>query len=434
MQLKIKKKKDLVQGIQDCVSVTFDDYIFYIGGFCGGKQAEQANNEIGSFWDYANPETSHKRGFFNDIWRYSIKKNKWDNIGKLREMKPRQCHSLIKIKNKVFIFGGFSYTPLSIEELKEYKNNNIPLPDKTDTCIFADYFCLEYNDGNLIFKNKGYLPSQSASSPAIYYKNKIYLFNNTHHEDLAFEKNINGTIKDQIIVLEIINDYSLDSKNYELIEIPGTKNRGYQNCELYDDNIYLFGGVSKTNKYHESNIQKKSVLLNVVDNWKYNLIEKNWEMIENIPFSVTQFSTTLINNKFYFFGGVRLNNGNIINNKLDINLISLDEISIWKDYKSNNKIYNGISTNKLVKDNSYFSRRAYNGYFGNIIFSYNIDKKKYKIEGELPVQACMPIITKYYDKKKNKNYIYFSGNESNFQLINNYYHGVQSSLFLRVEI
>ena len=431
--MKIKKKKDLMQGIQTTVSVNFDDYIFYIGGFCGGKQPEQANDEIGSFWDYANPETSHKRGFFNDIWRYSIKENKWENMGELKEMKPRQSHSLIKIKNKIFIMGGFSYSPLSFEEIKEYKENNIPLPDKSDTYIFADYFCLEYNNGNLVFKNKGYLPGQVLKPSLKYYNNKIYLFSGSDHDDLAFENCKNKIIVNKILILNIINEYSLHYNN-EFIDIPGTTNRGYFSCELYKDNIYIFSGISKTEKIIQY-AQKKNEMVNVIDNWKYDLINKKWEIIENIPFIITNTSSVILNNKIYFFGGAKLKNS-IFKNKINNNYNSLNETKIWKDYDPNNKkkIYNGISSLELIKDKSFYSRSLYNGYFGNIIFSYNIDEKKYKIEGELPLQCAVPILTKYYNKKKNKNYIYFSGNECNFQLINNYYYGVHSSLFLRIEI
>jgi N-acetylneuraminic acid mutarotase len=426
VKLTIKKKKDLLQGIQDSIICQFDDYIFLIGGFCcGPDDRPQLIKHL------ANPKTSYKRGFFNDIWRYSISKNEWIYIGKLECMKPRQSHFSEVVDNKVYIFGGFSYTPLSEEDLEYYEVNNISLPTKSEMCTFSDYFCLEYNNGFLNLIDKGLLPYPISYSKCKYFNGKLYIFGGCVYLTSYISVEMNNTGK-RLLVIKLDDNGLILKNNFEIIEsFPGTPRYGL-NLELINNQLYIFGGsYSSKENIHTDKGYVENTEYNVIDNWKFDLVKNKWEEIPRFPFTITYPSSIEVDNIIYFFGGVKFNQS-LYKNEINNDEISIDTTEIWLDYKSKEKVYNGISTIPLLLTDGLYARKQFNGYFGNIIFSYNLKNKKFFIQGELPLQVSLPILTKYI--KDGKKYIFTIPNESNFILINNKYYGIHSSLFLRLEI
>ena len=426
VKISIKKKKDLLQGIQDPITCQFDDYIFLIGGFCCGPDNRPHTSKY-----LANLETSYKRGFYNDIWRYCISENEWVHMGQIKDMKPRQGHFSEQVGNKLYIFGGLSYTPLSEEELKYYEANNISLPSKADIGTFADYFCLEYSNASLNLIDTGFLPYPITCSRCKYFNNNLYILNGCTYVNNGFDDEYNNVGK-RLLVIGLDENNLIIKNKFEIIEsFPGTS-RFNSNLELINDQLYLFGGTHNSQRnIHSVKGYNETSEYNVMDNWKFDILKNEWTEIQMFPFTISNTNSIQFDNNIYFFGGCRYNQ-NIYKNEINYNFIPIEETKIWQDYNCDKKIYNGISTIPLLLKDGLYCRSHYNGYFGNIIFSYNTENKKFTILDELPMQSCLAILTKYI--KNNKNYVFFLPNESNFILINNKYYGIHSSLFLRLKI
>ena len=84
------------------------------------------------------------RGFSNKILKYDITNNNWELVATYD--KRVQFGASIKIKNNIYIWGGYSYEPISEEEIKRLKI----LPPKSNITTQASGFIFSKN--HAIFK------------------------------------------------------------------------------------------------------------------------------------------------------------------------------------------------------------------------------------------------------------------------------------------
>ena len=133
--------EQMIQGSEDHSIGIIDDNIIYFWGFNSGISdntcKKQAPTEFKSFAE----KKYHTRGFYNGIYKYSIKNNNWNKIGITPlNLNNRQGSSYITLGNIIYSFGGYSYTPLSDIEINEYKKKNIQLPSKQNIATYFKFF------------------------------------------------------------------------------------------------------------------------------------------------------------------------------------------------------------------------------------------------------------------------------------------------------
>jgi hypothetical protein len=403
------EKKSLFQSIQDFACFTFENYIFYIMGFCVGLDKNYKN--------YVN-ESIYKRGFFNSIWRYDINNDIWDYIGNINNFKPRQCVNYISFKNKAYIFGGYSYEALNEEELEYYEKNKIPLPPKKGQITYNDLIELEFDIESkiLYFKRKINLPFKICSSAICLANNKLYLHGGSIYTCNGFDIKYNN-IGSQFIYFDVLND-NIDFDNIHYLNNFNGTARYNHSLIYYNDNLYLFGGVSNSDSQNIFKGYYENTELNVMDNWIYNIKSNKWNILKKLPFCISNFTPLIIQNKIYFFGGCRYNNSIFCN----------------KSYKSDknkfvkNTLINDITTIEISKFEDINSRRHFNGYYSNLVFYYNLEVDNFNFYDYLPINCSMPKII------STKGKIFLSPNEVNLGLFNNKFYGRHSTLFLELMI
>lgn len=422
MNFSIKKLDDMLIGSEDHTCDIINNQIILTGGFQCGLFKTMCPRELIKF---VNPKTSFERGFVKNIYGYDLEKNKWTDYGNLN-IKPRQGNFSIVLGNKLYLWGGYSYQPLSEEELRYYDKNKISLPSKEKIYTYSDGLCLYFDDNKLVQKNINNLPVFSCNSSVVndIENKKIYFFGGCYYDSYGFDT---SKISFNIEIGKLFYSLSYD-ENCNLIdesfticeEFPGTS-RHQSNLFKLDDYIYLIGGTASIKKINKEKGYPEYTSANVIDNWKFSLKLKKWIRISNTITPICNFKGINYNNKkIIFFGGIRYN----------ISVIDNDIFDTWKiinkDYE---KKFNGISTieNKYTNKDSQSS--SYNYYFSNMILIYDIELDKFFISNyTLPANINIPLCC------SDKNNVYICGGELNPSLINNVYYGNNSSLFLKLKI
>lgn len=155
-------------------------------------------------------------------------------------------------------------------------------------------------------------------------------------------------------------------------------------------------------------------LANVLDNWKYDIINDTWYRISDFPIPYVNQSSIQYKNYIIFFGGIQFNTS-VDNDKV----IDTDKI-----YTSINFPYHGISTIKQANFDQASTHLA-----SNLILVYNtITDKFYFSNITLPINISRPGIT------TDNEYVYIVGGELNPSLLNNIYYGNCSALMIKIKI
>lgn len=423
MNFTIHNYSDMLRGSEDHVIGIIGDNIIVAGGFCSGIQEPQCPTIL---HNKVNKKTNHDRGFIKDIFCYSIKNNNWKCIGKL-PIKARQLSGSIVLGNKMYIWGGFSYIPLTKKECEHYRNLKIPLPNKKKIYTYADGCCLSYENNILTWHNCPTLPFSNVGFKVVNYKKKkkIYFLNGSMYDRQSFNtfhciNNIQ--IGKMFFSMSYDDNFNIILGSLEYINnFPGLP-RLKANVHVVEDYIYIFSGYATTK--NEKNTFKGRVELtyhNIVDNWKYNILTDTWSRLKTFPTCLCNAGSVVYKDRYVIFiGGVKYNKTLIMRQNLLNSIIFNNDIKLP---------YNDISTIKNPFVTIESTANQYNHYFSNIIGIYDIIDNVYNIsETKLPININSPIID-IHDSN-----IYIVGGEVNPILINNIYYGNCSSLLMKIII
>ena len=372
-----------------------------------------------------NKKTSYERGFIKDIYSYSFKNDIWTKCCEI-PIKPRQCGNSIIIGNKMYIYGGFSYLPLTINEIKELNKNNLQLPCKTDIYSYQDGLCIYYENNILKYNKVPHMPYPLVGFGIVNYEKlkKIYFINGSIYDFKSFNVLIeynNIPVGSTFYTMNYDENNNIIENSVEYINnFPGCQ-RMNASTHIINDYIYVISGsntnISNTNKYKG---YEEYTYNNVIDNWKYDIINNKWSKIADFPIPMCHASSVVYKNRYIIhIGGVKYNTSFINNKIVQTNTLQYDKIFQ----------YNDISTieNKFITVES--TANQYNWYFSNLIIIYDSIEDKYTISKDtIPININIPKLVIHNDS------IYIVGGEGNPILLNDIYYGNCLSLMLKLDI
>jgi len=423
---------DMLKGSQDHTINIINDTILLTGGFQSGipSKGGEYPNIRGKFnMKWLNPKTCFRRCFIDNIYSYNIKENNWKYLCKLN-ISPRQGSYSIVLGNKLYVWGGYSYTPLSDDELKYYKENKINLPSKKDVLTYSNGLCISVDNNNLLQK-KIDIPnffSTMTSVVNVEEEQKIYFIGGAYYNTYSYDIFIpmNGMpIGKTFFSLSYDDNFNIIEGSFKIEKEFTGSGRYSPSCFKINNFIYVIGGCSSGKVKTKYKGYPEYVPLNTIDNWKYNLETKKWTRISNLITPICNFGAiNYKNDKIILFGGTRYNES-ILDNEI-IHTSKLINKSIERKY-------NGISTlqNLHYLPGRYRGRLStYNYYFSNLIIIYDIKNDAFSISNDvLPINTHLPRVC--CDKNHD---VYLCANEASPRLINNRLHGECSSLFLKIQI
>lgn len=163
--------------------------------------------------------------YFNDVWRFDLKENKWEEIVQVNETSHRMAHGCAHHGDLMYIFGGKDH----YERWNDLEAFNIKKK------IWVK------------FPKEGNVPSKRAGCSLTYYKNSLYMFGGF---DGKFD--LSDLYKYDLILSKWIK---IQTKN----EIPG---RSFHSVNLIQSErvpyLFLFGGIYEYDKqkvcYNDCNI------------------------------------------------------------------------------------------------------------------------------------------------------------------------------------
>ena len=406
---------DMKQAVQDNIVILHKDNIYSLCGFCCGINVSMCPPK---YRKKISKKTSHKRGFIKEIYKYNIKDNKWFYLKDL-DIIPRQGQRSFLYNNKIFLLGGYSYKPLTIQEIKEYK----VLPSKKNIYTYNDGIVYDIINDNLVFNKKILLPFNITNSSFIQYKNYLYLINGCIYDTKSFNNNykvLNRNIEYGKLFLRfkiINNDLILDET--KISSFRGTS-RFNSISFLYNNCIYVLNGCNCNEKINNSKGYNEYTYCNVIDNWKYDILSDKWIQLNNSPNPIVGQGWVMYKKYIIMIGCASYNN-TIINNKL---------ISTKNIIKKNNKFkFNNISSISNNYKNKDTCSNQYNQYFSNMIIIYDIINDEYHTSD---YALCMNINgAKLLIKDE---ILYILAGECNPILLNNTYYGNHLGGMIKLKI
>lgn len=397
---------DLKQSVQDNSVFLYKNYIFSLCGFCCGLNVSMCPSQLRS---EVSKNTSYKRGFIKEIYRYDIISKKWIYLKNL-DIQPRQGQRTFFIKNKIYIIGGYSYTPLTTYELNKYKI----LPSKQGIFTYNNGCIYDFSTNNLINEKEIKLPFNICNFGCIYVNNRLYLINGCIYDKKSFNNNY---IVNKEKIGKLFIKFKIDNNNFindssDLSPFPGS-GRFNQIYFLKDKYIYILNGCSTSNILNKSKGYNEYTYCNIIDNWKYDIINNRWTRLKDYPIPMGNQGYVIYDNKYLILIG-----GCSYNKTITYPYAVIDTKNI---IKSNDMFpYNNISSikNNFIKSNKDTCSGQYNKYFSNMVMIYDIENDSYKISNyKLPFNISGANLILKDD------IIYILAGELNPTLINNTYYG-----------
>jgi N-acetylneuraminic acid mutarotase len=360
---------------------------------------------------------SYNRDFFNDLHLYNLNTNTWVKSFKL-PIKPRQNSTSIIIGDNLYIYGGFSYFPLSNEELRFYSINKLDLPSKKDTCTYHDGIIINLSNLPSITYKIFTLSFYSTNSSIIYDDEYIYLLNGAIYDKTYFDSKHNGKIFNRY---KLVNEIPVKD-DIILAEFPGT-HRFAQLCFKNNNCIYVISGCSSHDNITQIKGYPERINSNVLDNCKYLSDKDEWVRLSNFPIPLCFQGFCIFKDKYAIIIGGNSYNCTTLNNEITTTDLF---------YKVNSDFpYNNISSNKIT--NLYNIRERpndYNHYLSNMIYIYDILNDTYTLS-----DFALPINISSAQVVIENDIVYIVGGETNPDFIGkNKYYGIQFGCILKFKI
>jgi len=452
---------------------------FKAGGdsnFIGGKLPSNVYEKT------VYPGAKNKEYGGRRIYRYDLEKNIWDDLGKLKDIKPMGGMINWIYKDKFYLLGGYSFQKADPEFLKEYAKKYGQWPDKKGEWYSSDLKEITISNNEICEKTIPLKMFTNTIMSHIQIKNKIYFtagVNGKKQKCWLTSNELSSYIldKDWKIKISKLGDkiylgsllFFIDMDNLDKglqIEtlFPGIPMMTFELVE-YNNFIYIFSSHTYTTSSNSSFRPGERNRACCTDNWKYNLINKKWFRINNSPLRAlcsrkvirigdyaimcggnNAFMETSIdfikkkNPEFEYF--------NLDNYKIYINKIVENEIIYKKDQNGiwycpdkivpyfrfgtcSNKFsyYNEIDQKNVTSLRKIKSYDYFQHYFSDVIIIYDFKEDKYYFSDENLHLNCGATTCKH---TIYNNSIYLFGGESNDILFNKKFPMISSCLVLKI--
>ena len=418
----ISSVADMLRGSQDHNLFMLEGFVILTCGFCTSLDGVQTPP---SLRNKTNKKTSFERGFIKDIFCYSIKNDSWKIIGQLPFRTRQRCLS-ITLYDKMYMWGGFSYTPLTSNELLKHKKEKLTLPSKNNIFCYFDGIYISYINDKLNHAVAPHLPYSLHSAGVVKsekYK-KVYFLNGATYDRKSFNtfhKNDNIFVGCSFFSMSY-DDTGILQNSIEFINtFPGSP-RHSAITHIIDDVIYVIGGNNST-QYKINSLKGYSEYTynNVIDNWKYDISTKKWHKLRDLPIPICNQGNVIYKNRYILLmGGVKYNTTYLTGGRV----VKSDDIPYQRNFP-----YNNISTIQNPFKTKESGASQFNWYFSNLIMVYDTFIDKYiTLDNKLPMNINNPKMIVY------KNDIYIMGGEGNPILYNGTYYGNCLSLVLKLGI
>ena len=419
-----------------------------------------------------------------EIYKYDLEKNKWSNIGKLKDINPMGGMINWMYKEKFYLLGGYSFQKMDPDFLKEYQEKYGKWPEKKGEWYSSDLKEITISNNKTIEKTIPFKMFTNTIMSSIQINNKIF-----------FTAGVNGKKQKCWLSSGELNEYIIDNKWNKKISKMGNKiylgsilffidmeelDKGLQietifpgipcmSYELneYKDYIYFFSSHTYSTSSWSSFRPGERNRASCPNNWKYNLKDKKWTRISDWPFPA-HCSKKVINvgDVSFILGGnngfmktsidyMKKNNKNfeyftednyseMVEKIPEIKIIyEKNKDGIWncKDNEINAFFKFGTCTNHFslfnhndqktvtslenIKSYDYFQH-----YFSDIIAFYDFKQDKFYLsDHNLPMNigACTSKHVVY------NNHVYLFGGESNDILFNNKFPMISSCLVHKIK-
>lgn len=438
------KKKMVPHGICTNSLHKINNKIYSFGGFSAG---EDSINGLSFF--STKLIGNHQKKYYNDLLVYSIEDDNWDNLGIIDEIIPRGNHQSTTYNNNIYIFGGFHFEFMDLNDLTEYKNKYGYWPQKKEQRVLKDAYKIIIKSDNTFevvrIKN---LPLPLYNGKTILINNKLYFFsgatNLSENMDIYDNELLEKISSEFKIDKSLINSgnilFSLDLDNpieYKFESFfPGIPLCSTTLLNI-NDNIYIIGGITKKHNINHPGRNNYKIDVGVDDIWIYSPIQKKWEYLTKIPISgVSGIGCHKYGDYIIFFGGAKqFCNASITNGKIT-EVKNTEHLDILRPHFKYGNISNIISlfNEKNFKNNISYETCGqydyYQHYFSDLILLYDTKCNNFFLSNKtLPVN-----INGFTNNISDGNKIYFIGGEINDTLINNDFYGIQSCLVFTMEI
>jgi pseudaminic acid biosynthesis-associated methylase len=406
--------------IEGNVLVCHKDTIFDTFGFCGGHEGWGTRQ-----WAGLMPRgISAERGFFNNGLMY----NEMHGISSIDKLpiKPRQNSGHVLIDDILYILGGFSYTPLTVEELQRCKI----LPSKKGVYTYSDGVCCKLGDNSLLPLNEISLPIPISDFGMVYHKasKMIYIVTGCNYDSNSFNCNETIPAYDNVPIGCVFLRFSI-SEDRQLVEdevspckFPGTP-RFMSNVFIRDDCIYVIGGVSVAGGMVDgSKGYDEWLYSNVLDSWRYCIKKDEWTRLHDYPIAMSCQGHVLYQDKYaILLGGVSYNKTAIMNNVVDTS-----ELRKKKDKRFP---FNNVSSIQLQHPVSDTMSSQYNKYCSNMIVVYDTERDLYEVSDiVLPFNMSSPKAVIKDDV------LHIVGGEANPTLLYGQFYGINLGCMLRMKV
>jgi len=234
------------QGLQDNAVQVIDNWLISVGGFCGGRDADWKKGK-------------YTRGFLNKVWGLNLKDkvSGWVELPSLPADKRQAMISTV-INNKMYVWGGFSYT-------KPY--------------TYKDGYRISQKNGKFIWEKMPNLPWPLMWSGVYTYGSKIYLLGGADYDKKRFytAQDRTGKIKHLGSRMLVLDTGNIKAGWRQINSFPGTP-RCYTTSAVIDNKFYVIGGVT---------VSDSGAYMNVVDNWSYDPESDTWQRLRDCPISAS---------------------------------------------------------------------------------------------------------------------------------------------------
>lgn len=373
-------------GVQCNNLLICNNKIYDIGGFCTGDKVNPRNPRM-------------LRGFKTNINQFDPLTNQWSVVGEIM-LSPRMGSISFVHQNEIYIWGGFSYTPLSHKDLKKYKT----LPPKDHVMNNADGIKISFIN-NQIFQTKlPDLPFNHCLGKATVVNDTAYFLGGAYYTAKGYDTQFET---DGVSIGKAF--YSIDlnhlDQGFNIINnYPGSPIFCHSLIE-YNHFLYVIGGkcTTRTDVINKNGIEYRP--LAIIDNWKYDTINNQWSRLNSRPpLIIANYTAVRVKHLVFTFGGARYTK--TYNLDLD-KIVDTDNIYQETGFLQYGKISDIKYPTSFKSGESSFTT----GNHSNLIMMYDLIKDEFTIlDHRLPVNIVIPTIANQPD---HSYFIYFGGGETN---------------------
>ncbi len=378
MKITWKKYPSIPLGIEETFFNIINNNLVFSCGYNGGIK----------FSYTANFKDSKKNKYIRELkqstYLYDLlgDKKQWIPLSDFPGI-PRQGGRCVVINDVMYCYGGYKFMPSAI-------HYNKGIPKKSVPSSLSDGYSLKLIDSKWMWEKLPDIPEKLTNFGMTAIGNNIYIccgafidIDRKSWQPIVTKNNERFGYKlYRLDISELKNGW------IEYDTFPGTL-RMNPACTSINNNIYIIGGIYPNPNWTYNNRQIR--FYNVLDNWKYNIIEKKWTKINLDIFNrygnwgCSNDKIVYQNRYIILLGGFAYDKtiemGKIINNKLKSNRICNYFIVYDTEkniiLKSNIKLFANINIpDYLIVDNKIYL-------IGGESQRYTFDNEKFGVHSDI---------------------------------------------------